>query len=286
MYRNSLLYYIDSNRNPKIILKLFLVGDNVSEDKYLKFLYEVSKSKPNSIRDTDTPCPFCNRDALTDILDKDDPFIFLKNKYATIEDTLQTVIIETKNCSEDMSMYSKEHMRRLINFAVDHWLTMEKSGKFKSVILFKNHGPQSGGSIKHSHMQIVGLKHIDYKEDLKDIYFQGATIYEDDECHVNLSTYPMNSFTELNVICKDINKLNGFSENIQNMVHYILHNYYAKCSSFNLFFYQWKDIIICKVVPRFVVSPLLIGFSLKQISNNNEDMINTIRELYYTNHND
>lgn len=54
--------------------------------------------------------------------------------------------------------YTKEHMRSLINFGVKKWMYMDKTGEFKSVIFYKNHGIYSGGSIKHPHMQIVGLK--------------------------------------------------------------------------------------------------------------------------------
>lgn len=254
----------------------------MSEDKYLKFIYGIGKAKPNSIHNNKTICPFCDRSSLTDIICEEKPFLLLKNKYPTIEDTLQTVLIETENCNENMSMYSKEHMRNLIKFAIKHWHKMNESGEFKSVILFKNHGPQSGGSIKHSHMQIVGLKNIDYRDVLKDFYFEGLSIYENKYCKVNISTKPLSSFTEFNVICKTLNNLDCFADNIQNMVDYILNNFYTKCGSFNLFFYEWKDGIICKVVPRFVVSPLFVGFSLKQVADNGDFIVNNIKSIYYS----
>jgi galactose-1-phosphate uridylyltransferase len=58
-------------------------------------------------------------------------------------------------------------------------LELELRKDFKSVILFKNHGPLSGGTIRHPHMQIVGLEQVDYKENIKFECFEGATIYKD-----------------------------------------------------------------------------------------------------------
>ncbi|MCB2295185.1 DUF4931 domain-containing protein [Clostridium algoriphilum] len=253
----------------------------MSSNRQLKFLFNISKKKPNSIKDKKTPCPFCDREGLTGIIDGEGPFILVKNKYPTLESTLQTVLIETSSCDVDITMYDNEYMRNLLKFGVNHWLNMEKSGDFKSVMFYKNHGPYSGGTINHSHMQIVGLKSIDYKEFLKDEFFEGIIINESDGCVLNLSTKPKMDFTEFNIIINNINNLDIMADNIKKVVSYILNDFYVRCNSYNLFFYDWKDSIICKVIPRFITSPLFIGFSISQITNQTDEIVSQIQQLYF-----
>ena len=250
-------------------------------DKYINFLYSIGASKPNNINKSDISCPFCDRSKLSNILDEDDNIILLKNKYPTLENSLQLVIIESDKCDLNMSFYSKEHIRKLFDFAIKHWFKLRESNKFKSVILYKNHGPLSGGSLKHPHMQIIGLNDIDYEDTLKDIYFRGNIIHKNKHCEINLSDKPLTCFTEFNVIIKDIKDIDYLADNVQKVVHYILNNYRSNCDSFNLFFYCWHEEIICKITPRFVTSPLLLGYSLKQVPNNNDETIDSIKKLYF-----
>jgi len=247
----------------------------------LKFLFDIGKEKPNSINNKNILCPFCHRECLTDILDENGPFILVKNKYPTLENTLQTVLIETNNCNDNMSTYDKEYMRKLIQFGVNHWLSLKETGEFKSVIFYKNHGPHSGGTINHSHMQIVGLKDIDYEEFLRDEFFEGITINKSKGCILNLSTKPRVGFTEFNIIIDTINDLPIMADNLQKIIHYILNNFYTKCDSFNLFFYEWRNHIVCKIIPRFVTSPLFIGFSISQISNHMDMIVRKVQQLYF-----
>jgi ATP adenylyltransferase/5',5'''-P-1,P-4-tetraphosphate phosphorylase II len=253
------------------------------EEKYLVFLNDINKDKPNEFQKVNVKeCPFCNRDKLTDIIDEKGPFMLLKNKYPTIKDTYQLVIIETYKCDTDMGMYSEKYMEELIRFSVTHWLRIEESGEYKSVIFYKNHGPRSGGSLKHPHMQIVGIKDIDYKLRIKDEYFKGIEINKSDSCLVNLSHKPFNGFTEFNIIIDDdLHALNELSLNLKKIVHYLLNNYFVKCDSFNIFFYHIKGKIICKVMPRFTSSPLLLGYGIRQISSCEMEIVDKLKEIYY-----
>lgn len=255
----------------------------MEQEKYLVFLNHINRDKPNDFRKINVKeCPFCNREKLVNIIDKSGPFILLKNKYPTLEDTYQLVLIETYTCGTDMGEYDVEYMDKLIRFGVKHWLKLEVDNTYKSVIFYKNHGPHSGGSLKHPHMQIVGLKNIDYKLNVKDEYFEGIEIYKSEDCLVNLSNKPINGFTEFNIIIKDdLYALNELSYNIRKVVHYVLNNYFVKCDSFNIFFYHWKQKIICKITPRFTTSPLLLGYGIKQVSSVECDIADKLRTMYF-----
>ncbi len=248
-------------------------------NRHLHFLSDIGKKKFTH-QDSEDLCPFCNREKLADILDEEDSIILTKNKFSTLADTFQTVLIETNDCSANISTYDTPHMRKIITFGIDHWLAMEESGDFKSVVFYKNHGPLSGGTIDHAHMQIVGLKDIDYKLNLNDDIFDGIEIYKEiykeENCLLNISTKPNTCATEFNIITTPRHDI-FMADNIQIIVKHIL----KQCSSFNLFFYQWKKSIICKIVPRYITSPFLVGFSIPQTSNRLNTIAEEIQKNYY-----
>lgn len=245
------------------------------EEPILYFNTAIARQKPNSMHQNHA-CPFCDVDQLTGILDTDGPIILLKNKYPVIQDSEPLLIIETDECESDLSKYSESYFKNLMRFAVHHWLEMEKDETYKSVIFYKNHGPLSGGTIRHPHMQIIGFKEIDYRETLNQAYFKGKVIAEEPGVQLNVSTEPMIGFTEFNVIMTDLADIDHFSKHIQNTVKFLLDFYHGPKLSYNLFFYHFQDQIIAKIVPRFPTSPLFVGFRLRQVSNN----INGVIEQY------
>jgi galactose-1-phosphate uridylyltransferase len=245
-------------------------------NRHIYFLSDVGKEK-SIYQDSNSICPFCNREELSDILDEKDGIVLLKNKFSTLANTYQTVLIETKDCLSNMSTYDRAHMRKIISFGIDNWLTMEESREFKSVVFYKNHGPLSGGSINHAHMQIVGLKDIDYKLNLKNDIFEGIEIYKEGNSLLNISTKPNACSVEFNIITTPRND-NFMADNIQNIVKYIL----KQCDSFNLFFYQWEKSIICKIVPRYITSPFFVGFSIPQVTTRIKNISEEIQRTYYS----
>ncbi len=249
---------------------------------HLNFNSFYGELKPKNIIDPKVKCPFCDRESLENILDQDGDILLVKNKYPVLEDTFQTVLIETKDCNSELSLYSKEHLYRLISFGVRNWLNMENNGLFKSVIYYKNHGPRSGGTIRHPHMQIVGLKKIDYHQNIKEEHFTGILIDQQPNVEFTLSTQPLVGFVELNVILHDLSLLNKMSDYLQIGVHYILNHYHKKkCTSYNLFFYHLHNKIIVKIVPRFLTSPLFIGYSIPQVSDRIPDIVKKIQQEYF-----
>lgn len=249
---------------------------------HLFFNTDIGVKKPENIRNKNQSCPFCARDQLTDIIDVEEPIILLKNKYPVLENAYQTVLIETDECSSELSLYSKEHLVKLFTFAIKHWLDFQESGKFKSVIFFKNHGPLSGGSISHPHMQIVGLYDIDYMKKVPLSSFEGLTIDEKGGVLFNLSAKPRVGFYEFNVRMTEPGQIPVFANYVQIAVHYILNNFPFKCNSYNLFFYKPGKDIYVKIMPRFITTPLYIGYSLPQIPSNLQKMRNEVINKYFS----
>ncbi|MDA1978948.1 DUF4931 domain-containing protein [Bacillus cereus] len=256
------------------------------DTQQLYFLNDIGKQKPESIPNRSAACPFCDRENLTDILATEGSIIWLKNKFPTLKDTFQTVLIETDNCEDHIATYTEEHMRSLIRFSVKHWLDLQKNEEFKSVILYKNHGPFSGGSLHHAHMQIIGMKYVNYLDNVEQDNFQGVVVQKNKNIELNISDRPIIGFTEFNIIIEDIGCIDELANYIQQTVRYILTDFHKGCSSYNLFFYHVSGKIICKVVPRFVVSPLYVGYKIPQVSTKLEDVKIQLAEYFKKRHDD
>lgn len=247
----------------------------------LAFNIAVNSKKPKTVFPGKSACPFCDRNKLAKILAEDGSIILVENKYPYLIDTYQTVLIETDICNSELSDYSQEHLRRVIKFGIKHWLSMESSGDYKSVIFFKNHGPNSGGSIQHPHMQIVGLKNVDYKENVSAKNFAGLIINKKNGVELNVSTHPISGFYEFNIILDNLKNIEQMADYIQIGVHFVMNNLHKNCNSYNLFFYHMNDLIITKVIPRFTTSPILIGYAIPQVSHDLLPMVKKIQRLYF-----
>ncbi len=158
---------------------------------------------------------------------------------------------------------------------------MEETGKYRSVIFYKNHGPLSGGTIAHPHMQIIGLNDIDCEEKVDRSSFEGILIEEANGARFTLSTKPFVGFYEFNIEMDDSGYVETFGEYLQTAVHYILNNFPFKASSYNIFFHHIDRKIYAKVVPRFVTTPLFIGYGLPQIPNNLNWMAAEVKRIYF-----
>ncbi|GAA4705824.1 DUF4931 domain-containing protein [Brevibacillus fulvus] len=245
---------------------------------HMIFNTSIGRQKPETIINRQHACPFCEREQLDDIIDQRGSIILVKNKYPVLLDTFPTVLIETDECDSELSIYDKDHLHDLFAFGVEHWLRMEQSGDYRSVIFFKNHGPLSGGSIRHPHMQISGLKHYDYRLNIAEEQFRGVLIDRQPGVECNISTHPRISFYEYNVLLSDFDQLPKLADYVQMLVRYVVQH--RKISSYNLFFYQLQETIAVKVIPRFPTSPLAIGYGIKQVSNNLDEVAAEIQQLY------
>ena len=228
-------------------------------------------------------CPFCVKDNLGTMLDHKDDILWLENKYPTIENSYQTLIIESDEHLGDVSTYDQDHLTKLFHYAIDKWQELEQDPRFESVIFFKNFGPMSGGSLRHPHMQIVGLTNIDAYEKMDASYFQGLVVLQDNQkqAEVNLSLDPITGYTEFNIVSANIDYL---AQQTQEATDYVLNHYFGgRCTSYNLFFYRLGEKFVCKVLPRFITSPYFLGYLIPQ--RNNLDRLEEIKTEFIEIHN-
>lgn len=230
----------------------------------LIFDTNIAKDKPENIRHTHNACPFCDPDALTDVLAQEADRIWLMNKFPTLQATWQTIVIETADHQGDIATYAPAQNRAIFTFALKHWQASISSGRYESVLLYKNFGPHSGGSLRHPHMQIVGLDDVDGYANITPANLTGYPIITDGELRVTVSDQPVMGFVEFNVATAwdDHDRL---ADAVQKVVQYTLDGYFkGRCDSYNLFFYPLGDRVVAKVVPLFNVSPYYIGYRLSQ----------------------
>lgn len=251
---------------------------------YLEFNMDIGRTKPENIINTTATCPFCNYDKKDEIIDRDGEIILIPNKYPVLTDSTQLLIIESKECLIDIPEYTREHMKRLMTFAFKHWFKMIHSGEYSSVLFFKNHGSFSGGTMRHPHMQIVGLKkeNLSMKDMIYPEQFLGIELAKKGEVTLNLSTRPRVGFNELNIIMKDLTQIGYLAEFIQNSVDFIMNHYQGRATcSYNLFFYYLDDTVYVKIIPRYATSPLFIGYNIELIPNNLQRTAKYFKEIYY-----
>lgn len=247
---------------------------------HLIFDTRIGSSKPVTVVDTGHSCPFCRREELEGIIAEDGPIVLIANKYPVLRDTFQTVLIETEDCMSELSLYPKEHLHRVVRFGAEKWLEMINGGEFASVLFFKNHGPNSGGTIRHPHMQIVGLRHIDYSVNIPLASLKGVVISRDGGVELAIADKPMVGFVELNLKLKDLGSLDRLADYLQMCAHYFLNHFNRHCNSYNIFFYHIDGQIIVKVMPRSVTSPLYIGYAIPQLSSRIDDVAADLKRIY------
>ena len=247
----------------------------------IKFNTDVGRTKPENLVHAQAPCPFCDVEHLTDILDIDGDIIFLRNKYKVIEGADQFVLIEGRECKTDMPAYSKEKMRRVIKMGIKHWRNLLASGKYAEVLFFKNYGIMSGGTIRHPHMQLVGFPELKSELLFDEAELRGIVIDERDGVEFNISNCPRVGFGELNIVVEAGGSLDALADFIQVGVHYVMNHLGKKITSYNIFFYRRAEKIFAKVMPHYATSPYFVGYNIHFLPNNVERIAKEIQEYYF-----
>lgn len=256
------------------------------ENDPLIFDVNIAKEKPNSYRKTKNKsgCPFCAPDELSNIYDRNGDMIWLRNKYSTLRDTVQTVLIESSDHQGDITTYSTKQNRALMRFSLACFNKMRKQEEFRSTLWYKNFGPQSGGSLIHPHMQIVGLKKQDGYHYLSEKNFNGVTLFNQENVEVNIARFPVQGYIEININLLNSAGIDLWADWIQCGAKYmltVLSN--GRCDSYNLFFYPRKNNVICaKLIARFAAPPYFVGYKLSQVDNEEklQDEAQKLRQFF------
>lgn len=242
---------------------------------------EKRKKKPNTVLNKELQCPFCEDkvpEVITDglMLDERETMYWAENKFPILKDTYQTLIVESKKCGEDLTTYSEDYAKELFTFIFSSREKLKRSGDFKEVLFFKNHGKFSGSTIAHSHSQIIGLKDITYNYSEIEDSVKGPVIFENEHVTVTVSDLPRAESYEFNITWAKDDYTQEYVRWIQTLVSYIssVKNY----DSYNLLFHETSDRNIMKVIPKRTNSIFYIGYGIKQVSNDLTQVAKEIRE--------
>ncbi len=155
-------------------------------DEYVFYAEERAK-RPHSFKKINirhTPkevCPFClENEYMTPkrvFATEDNQIRIVPNKYPYLTPSeelfsVHDVVIDTLDHEQRLSMFSYEHMEKLLNVLKYRASELEKDSRLSFVQIFKNQGMDAGASQSHSHWQITGLpvvptKHIQMLERLE-----------------------------------------------------------------------------------------------------------------------
>jgi ATP adenylyltransferase/5',5'''-P-1,P-4-tetraphosphate phosphorylase II len=258
-----------------------------TSDKATQLIFQssIGRQKPRTLSlasESKGSCPFCDLTQLPAILKQDGDILLVPNKYPILKDSTPYVLIETSQCDSELSLYSENHLFRVFQMALETWFEMTANPQYASVLFLKNHGPFSGGSIRHPHMQLIGLHYVDYKPNIAHLDFEGPSIWEKPGVCLNISGWPRIGFTEFNIKLTDRSQWQEMCRLIQKTIHYILNHFMnGRANSYNFFFYLLDEIVYCKIMPRFVTTPLFVGYSIPQVSDNLLSIVEDIQRLYF-----
>ena len=226
----------------------------------LVFDVRQASGKPDDNRRPGTACPFCDTEGLANIIQRDGDCIWLENKFKTLRATRQTVLIESANHDADLVTYEPDELHHVMRFALGCWQQMIDSQQYRSVLMYKNKGPLSGGSLVHPHMQIVGLEQEDGYAALTSANFEGIDVLRHGRVAAPQGIAASDD-------ARDQAEADLFADAIQVALRYILHGHHGgRAESYNLFFYHMDGRTIAKALPRWVVSPYFVGYRLAQVN--------------------
>lgn len=242
----------------------------------LLFHSEIGHKKPETILNQDASCDFCCPEKLVGIIARekiaegdDGEIILVKNKFNVVENADQFVLIECgkKFCREDFPKYSFAHQTQLLQFVLSWWRRLSQN--YQATFLFKNYGFLAGGTMRHPHMQIIGLhkniQSFDVTKTIEPASFHGTIIFKNDFLEVNFPDRPNVGFGECNIIVKNFSKesIAALAPILSLSIQFLTQSFSKTQGCYNLFFYAWEGGFVVKVIPRYPTSPYLIGYDIR-----------------------
>jgi ATP adenylyltransferase/5',5'''-P-1,P-4-tetraphosphate phosphorylase II len=262
---------------------LYALADKQTTETQLIFQTAVSRQKPHTLRSQETPCPFCDRSQLPPVLKEDGDILLVPNKYPILKDSRPLVLIETADCDSELSQYDEDRLLRVFRMGFEAWEDMMTDPTVQSVVFFKNHGPLSGGSLRHPHMQLIGLRDVDYRQNICRQDFYGPVVCRSPGTELNISDHPRIGFTEFNAVLTGAEGFRDFCLLIQKTVQYVLRYHQGgRIGSYNLFFYRLEGVTYCKIMPRYVTTPLFMGYSIPQVADDLEAIAEDFQKRFFS----
>lgn len=232
----------------------------------LTFNLDVARQKP----DNSGECPFCRQQVLGKELGRDGSILWVENLYPTMADCYQTVVIESDWHEGDIPDYEPSHNRKLFAFLYKGFRQLQATGRFASVLLYRNFGPLSGGSLRHPHSQIIGLTELDGYAKIKPSYFEGLVVQAkaNGRAGITLSTDPIMGYCEFNISISHPAELDNLADACQQVLRYLKTDYFPTHDlSYNLFFFEQGEGLVVKVLPRLVASPYFLAYGIRMVDN-------------------
>ncbi|WP_025728988.1 DUF4931 domain-containing protein [Atopobacter phocae] len=223
----------------------------------------ISSKKPNDVVG-ESSCPFCSYTDMENLIKEDGSRLWVNNKYPTIKEVNQTVIIESD--AHDFRMYEAEscELNQLFKFIMSCWRQFDEWPSNLQTVFLKNQGIHSGSSLNHPHLQLLG-----FKEDVGSLYmpsdFEGIVVKETDQLFITVSTQPICGYIELNLRVHQDAAINSWTNDLMGLVRFAVGYRDPSHPSYNIFGWKIDEYYQFKVVPRFVTSAYYIGFRLSQV---------------------
>lgn len=253
-------------------------------EQILKLNINLAQEKPNLYKNREEMnCPFCNieqikKDGLFLEKEPNEPIYWVENKFPIFSRTYQTLILETDNCKENFKTYSLPYIQQLINYTVEKKRELEASNKFEKVLVFKNSGFLSGGTIPHSHTQIVGVEQ--YEDGINtESFTEGLVIRETSSAKLTLSNKPMADGFEFNISWDSNHSMPiDAAYYLSALIKYMDVFQNGKYKDYNLVIEDIDGRTYIKLLYRRIVNLLLLAYRLHPVPNNLEEVTSGVSE--------
>ena len=249
-------------------------GESLYLDNIIRKNYELR---------TEPVCPFCDVKGREAYEDFGEGIIFVKNKYNVLEYTKNYLLIEGDGCDVGLHERSDEHLLKVLNVAIDKKNELLFNNEFEEVVIFKQFGIYSSSSVKHGHVQIVGLDKKKTSDDYLLNSLNGIVLYDNENFKVILSENPIGETMEINI---EYNQLNlEVIEKLKLVLNYTVNNSYGvyKGGNYSLSLHIINGIKFIKLVERKITSTFKSNFGLSIINSPKCGIVDELKSVLNNN---
>lgn len=214
-------------------------------------LTEKQTNKPNHYNQS-VSCPFCTTGAWHN--EKNDHFktsecgtlFWIDNAYQVVPNVKLTLVIEHNTCTKQLGHYGVTHCRHYFDMLDYAYEGLKKD--HETVIVYKNVGRLSSGSVPHAHTQVVATNKVEFR--LPEWGFVGLEVYASDLLTMNVATEGICEEFEINILNHGAGWHDDVFKGLEGAINHIEATYGAGVS-YNLLvdIEQKRMKIICRTKP-------------------------------------